>query len=301
LPILAGTTYNAAGTPLAGATVRVFDASSNVLVASGTSNGSGIYSIATPDAGPYYAVAYLDGSPDVAGTTVNTLTSVAATPVLAWDGDTADATPDFTINFDEVFVGVGATITLEIASDSGFTSIVQTVSDTLDSGEVSAGQIGAAVSALPNGTYYARAKDSVGNTWSSTVTVTIAADVTPNAFTFTDVSSATPSTQYTSNTITVAGITGVAVVSITGGTYSKNGGGYTSAAGTAVNGDTFAVRHTSSASASTATNTVLTIGGVSDTYTTTTAAAAADGIELEGSSDLIELEASTDTILQEAA
>jgi hypothetical protein len=99
-----------------------------------------------------------------------------------------------------------------------------------------------------------------------------AADETPDNFSFTDVTAVTPSTQQTSNTITVAGL-GAAVsvaVSITGGTYSKNGAAYTSDPGTAENGDTFAVRHTSSGSYSTAVNTELTIGGVADTFTSTT-------------------------------
>jgi hypothetical protein len=101
-------------------------------------------------------------------------------------------------------------------------------------------------------------------------------DTIPDAFSFTDVTDATASTQYTSDTITVAGlgVGATAAVAITGGTYSKNGGAYTSSAGTAQNGDTFSVRQTSSASNSTATDVVLTIGGVSDTYTVTTAAAA---------------------------
>jgi hypothetical protein len=57
-----------------------------------------------------------------------------------------------------------------------------------------------------------------------------------------------------------------------GGTYKKNAGSYVSTPGTVVNGDTITVRVTSSASASTAVSAVLTIGGVSDTYTVTTAA-----------------------------
>jgi hypothetical protein len=109
----------------------------------------------------------------------------------------------------------------------------------------------------------------------SAETATIAAlDTTPAAFSFTDITDATLSTVYESNTITVTGINGTATVTITGGEYSQNGGAYTSSAGTAVVNDTFKVRHTSSGSNSTATNTALTIGGVSDTYTTTTAAAA---------------------------
>ena len=109
----------------------------------------------------------------------------------------------------------------------------------------------------------------VSDTYTST---TIAEDTTPNAFTFTDVTGVSQSTTQTSNTITVSGINSSASVSVSGGTYSKNGGAYTSSAGTASNGDTFAVRHTSASDFNTAVNTVLTIGGVSDTYTSTTAA-----------------------------
>lgn len=98
-------------------------------------------------------------------------------------------------------------------------------------------------------------------------------DTTPDAFTFTDVTGATLSTVYTSNTITVSGINASTAISITGGTYSKNAGAYTSTSGTVVLGDTVSVQVTSSASNSTAVNVALTIGGVSDTYTVTTLAA----------------------------
>ena len=102
-----------------------------------------------------------------------------------------------------------------------------------------------------------------------------AGDNTPAAFSFTDVTGATISTLYESNTITVSGMTAAAVISVTGGEYSINGGTYTSAAGTVSNGDTVKVRTTSSGSNLTAVNVVLTIGGVSDTYTVTTEAGGA--------------------------
>jgi len=109
-------------------------------------------------------------------------------------------------------------------------------------------------------------------------TLTIPMDTTPDAFSFTDVTDATASTLYTSGAITVAGINGAATVTLSGtganNAYEKNTSGtWTSAQGTANVGDTFKVRHTSSASASTATTSILTIGGVSDTYSVTTAAA----------------------------
>ena len=99
-------------------------------------------------------------------------------------------------------------------------------------------------------------------------------DTTPNAFTFTDTSNVARSATQTSNTITVAGMSSGAstTVSVSGGTYSKNSGSYTSSNGTASNGDTFSVRHTSSSSFSTGVSTTLTIGGVSDTFTSTTLA-----------------------------
>jgi hypothetical protein len=107
---------------------------------------------------------------------------------------------------------------------------------------------------------------------SDTYTVTTLDDLVPDAFVFTDITGATLSTQYTSNQITVAGIDAAAAITITGGTYSKNGGAYTSDPGTVVVGNTVTVRVTSSGSFSTAVNAVLTIGGVSDTYTVTTLA-----------------------------
>ncbi|REK60289.1 MAG: hypothetical protein DWQ49_06380, partial [Bacteroidetes bacterium] len=109
----------------------------------------------------------------------------------------------------------------------------------------------------------------VTDTYSST---TIAEDTTPASFSFTDVTDVARSTTKTSNQITITGINSSAAVSITGGTYSKNGGSYTSSAGTAQENDTFTVRHTSSSSFNTSTNTTLTVGGVSDTYTSTTIA-----------------------------
>ncbi len=104
-----------------------------------------------------------------------------------------------------------------------------------------------------------------------TVTVTDAVN-TASAFTFTDVTGASYSTQYTSNTVTVAGLAGgtSVPVSISGGTYSKNGGAYTSAPGTGANGDTFAVRITSGATDGVSVSTTLTIGSTSDTYSVAT-------------------------------
>ncbi len=98
-------------------------------------------------------------------------------------------------------------------------------------------------------------------------------DTTPDAFLFTDQTDVALSTVIESNTITVAGIDSPANISVIGGDYSVNGGDYTGVAGTVAVGDTVKVRHTSSATNSTSVHTTLTIGGVSDTFTSTTVAA----------------------------
>jgi hypothetical protein len=91
-------------------------------------------------------------------------------------------------------------------------------------------------------------------------------------FTFTDVTAAAINTEYQSNLITVSFSSGggSVPVSISGGQYSKNGGVYTSADGTAVAGDTFRVKQTTGANEDgTTSNTSLSIGGVSDAFNVT--------------------------------
>jgi len=110
-------------------------------------------------------------------------------------------------------------------------------------------------------------------------------DTTPNAFTFTDQTSVPISSVRTSNTITITGIDAASAISISGGEYSKNGGSWTTSAGTVVVNDTVQVRHTSSASYGTATNTTLTVGGVSDTFTSTTINTRTASITLHNASD----------------
>lgn len=99
-------------------------------------------------------------------------------------------------------------------------------------------------------------------------------DTTPDQFTFADRFNVATSTEITSDPVTITGIDAAADITVTGGTYNINGGAFTADPGTVVNGDSVRARHTSSASASTATNTAVTIGGVSDTFTSTTAGAA---------------------------
>ena len=101
-------------------------------------------------------------------------------------------------------------------------------------------------------------------------------DTTPDPFYFIDQTGVALAVVVTSNTITVNGINASTSISVTGGKYSRNGGAFTAASGKVYNGDTVRVRQTASSSYSTTTNTVLTIGGVKDTFSVTTQAGSAD-------------------------
>jgi hypothetical protein len=107
---------------------------------------------------------------------------------------------------------------------------------------------------------------------SDTFTSTTLANTTPDPFSFTDVTGVPLSTVQTSNAITVSEITDPAPISIVGGEYAINGGIWTSAPGAVSNGNTVKVRHTSSSTNITAVHTTLTIGGIADTFTSTTLA-----------------------------
>jgi hypothetical protein len=98
-------------------------------------------------------------------------------------------------------------------------------------------------------------------------------DTTPNAFTFTNQSDSALSASITSNEITVSGINAAAPIAITGGEYSIEGGAFTAAAGTVSNNQKVRVRLTTSGQFSTPMSAVLTVGGVSVTFTATTLAA----------------------------
>jgi hypothetical protein len=99
-----------------------------------------------------------------------------------------------------------------------------------------------------------------------------APDATPDAFSFVDQFAAPLNTAIESAPIVVSGIDSTAPITVSNGTYSINGGGFTSSAGTVANGDEVQAGHTSSGSYSTTVSTIVTIGGVSDTFSSLTAA-----------------------------
>lgn len=99
---------------------------------------------------------------------------------------------------------------------------------------------------------------------------------TPDPFSFAAKTGTDKSTEVTSDSITVSGLTGSSSpVSVTGSTgsnskYSVNGATATSAAGTVQNGDTVTVTHTSSAVLGTPTESTLFIGTESGKFVSTT-------------------------------
>lgn len=97
-------------------------------------------------------------------------------------------------------------------------------------------------------------------------------DTTPDQFVFADQTGVALNTKITSAPITVTGINSGSSISVSGGQYSRNNGSFTSSKGTAYNGDSIRVRHTSSTAYNATINTVLTIGGIKDTFSSTTQA-----------------------------
>jgi hypothetical protein len=84
-------------------------------------------------------------------------------------------------------------------------------------------------------------------------------DSTPDEFHFKDVTEVKLNTVITSQPISVTGINMASVISITGGEYRINSGGWTSQSGAVISGDAVTVRLTSATSYATTKSAVLSI------------------------------------------
>ena len=73
--ILNGVTRDSAGNPIGLCRVELYLTGNDMPVATTMSSAGGGFIFYNPGSGPFYIVAYKAGSPDVAGTTVNTLTT----------------------------------------------------------------------------------------------------------------------------------------------------------------------------------------------------------------------------------
>ena len=185
------------------------------------------------------------------------------------------------------------TVTLSSRNNTDDTVVVSSSSGSGNSGTITFAQTSTNVtptSGFTTTTTYTQPRNSTRYYWASqssivsgsTSFISPAVDSTPNAFSFTPVLNASLNSTNTSNTITIAGLgdgdTATVSLSGTAGSkqYSKNGGSYTSSSGTAQNGDTFAVRGTASGSYSSTVTVILTVGGVSGTYSISTQGVPAD-------------------------
>lgn len=98
-------------------------------------------------------------------------------------------------------------------------------------------------------------------------------DTTPDAFRFTDQSYVALSAVVTSVAVTITGIDAASAISVAGGEYSIGcTATYIATATTIDPNQQVCVHHTSAATGDTATDTTLTVGGISDTFTSTTGA-----------------------------
>jgi hypothetical protein len=74
---ISGVTRDKNGTALGTCAVELYITGRDVSIAETVSDASGNFVFNMPGTGPFYLVAYRAGSPDVAGTTVNTIIPVA--------------------------------------------------------------------------------------------------------------------------------------------------------------------------------------------------------------------------------
>ncbi|MFZ5842016.1 MAG: FG-GAP-like repeat-containing protein [Pseudomonadota bacterium] len=118
---------------------------------------------------------------------------------------------------------------------------------------------------------------TIGNISGSFTVTTEVEDAVPDAFSLAALSGVAMNSDQTSNALTVTGINTTVPISISGGSYSINGGEFTTSAGTVKANDVVRVRVTSSGNPSTTSTATLTIAGVNANFSVTTAAATGGG------------------------
>ncbi len=182
---------------------------------------------------------------------------------------------------DHIDVALGSEITSEMITVTGITGATP-IFITGGSYAINGGDYRSTMSSVLNGdvvtvrltspTTYSTTREAtltIGGV-SATFSVTTEDDTTPGAFTLTEQTGVPLNTAIESNTITVSGITGATTISISDGSYAINGATYKTTTGTVNNGDQVTVKLTSTDTYSTATETVLMIGGVNATFKVTT-------------------------------
>ncbi|MDD2925569.1 DUF1566 domain-containing protein, partial [Rhodoferax sp.] len=174
------------------------------------------------------------------------------------------------------WVGTSATISVSngeyaLSNDggttwSGWTSIAGTVTS---SDQIKVRHISSASALTATQTTL-----TVGSSSGTFTSTTLDFDNTPDAFAFRSKTGILPATLQESNVVTVSGINTATAITVSGGEYATSldgtNWGAWQTSGLVNNGERVKVRHTSSASLLGTTSTVLTIGSVSATFSTTT-------------------------------
>lgn len=175
--------------------------------------------------------------------------------------------------------------TLVGSASATIEGITSTTSVAIENGEysVNGARYTSAVGSIANGQNISVRMTSA-STFASTVSATVtiggvvgtfdvtteAQDVVPDAFAFSDLLGIEPATLATSDSVTISGINDATAISVADGEYSIDGGAFTSLAGTVTNGQSVQVRGVSSPDLLGLVEVVLTVGGITDTYSITT-------------------------------
>jgi len=217
------------------------------------------------------------------------LSATKSLPITVYGPGGPDTTPDAfsfsqvgNTDFNVVFpsnvvtpTGYDAPATVTISSGTGGEYSVNGAAFKSSPGTIAPGQtLQVRHRTSPNGSTLTETTIAVGGVAVKYRNQTAVADLTPDAFTFTDVTGVRFNDQMQSNSVTIKGMNNVAPISVTGGEYRIGDGPWTSAAGTITRDvQQVRVRHTSAGAGNSAVNTTLKVGTVSDTFTSTTASA----------------------------
>jgi hypothetical protein len=204
---------------------------------------------------------------------VSALYTVRTADDTAADSFTFAAANDVELGSEQVSQAVtvsGISVPVSIAVTGGEYSI-DNGAFTSTAGEISNGQS-------------LRLRATASQAASSTVEVTVnvggitavyavrtADDTSVDSFTFAAVNDVEPGSEQVSETVTISGISVPVPVSVTGGEYSINDGGFTSAAGEISNGQRLTLRATASQEQSTTVEVTVTVGDVIAVYAVRTA------------------------------
>lgn len=176
--------------------------------------------------------------------------------------------------------------TLSVSNSITVSGIAASTTISIDSGEyaINGGAYLSTSSFVDNDdTAVVRQTSSANFSATSQVTLTIGGvsapfNVTtlanPNSFGFLDQNNVAQNSLVTSNAILVSAINEPATISVANGKYSIDGGAFTAIAGTISNGQILSLQQTTSTLPSTQIDTVLTVDGITDTFSVTTSAVA---------------------------